>query len=82
MKRVNTITKIIKGYSHLFEVTTMVPMNLGYDYLGHLEIACTTSLTQHIHSHSQRKYMKMVIERSFKNSIKNYFDISHQKNSM
>lgn len=57
MKRINTITKIVKGYAHLFEVT----VNLEYDCLGHLEIACTTSVTQHIHSHSQRKNMKKVI---------------------
>lgn len=57
MKRINTIRKIVKGYAHLFEVT----VNLEYDCLGHLEIACTTSVTQHVHSHSQRKNMKKVI---------------------
>lgn len=61
MKRINTITKIIKGYTHLFEETTRLPMNLEYEYLGHVEIACITSVTPHIHSHSQRKDMKKVI---------------------
>lgn len=36
-------------------------MNLEYYCLAHLEIICTTSVTQHIHSHNQRKDMKKVI---------------------
>lgn len=36
-------------------------MNLEYDCLGHLEIACSTLVTQHNQSHSQRKDIKKVI---------------------
>lgn len=58
---IKRITKIIKAHAHLFEITVRVPGNLHCDCPGHLEIARTISVTQHIHSHSQSKDMEKVI---------------------
>lgn len=49
----NQTHKSIKVYAHLFKVKEMVQNSLKYYCLCHPENACTTSVTQHIHSHSK-----------------------------
>jgi len=48
----NQTHKSIKGYVHLLEVKEIVWNSLKY-CVCHLENACTTSVMQHIHSHSK-----------------------------